>query len=169
MIFLGENLYKNITEKDIENAEKMLDDYTLEIIEKKQFEEIASKTVRTPHDVDIIRLYRTLRNLLYFNISIKPVSNIPIINSRRMLENSYIELLAIVNNRKCYNEMTSLADTILDLDLETSLNVLAELNVAEGIGDINDFNIYDRLDILKNIVSQHKPISREVRQPKISV
>lgn len=166
---LESSLYKNIKNEDIDKLDEMLDDYILEKIEERQYDELCSKIVRTPHDINIIRLYRTLRNLLYFNVSLKTVCGIPIDNSKRMLENSYIELLAIVNNKKCYNEITSLADTILDLDLETSLYVLAELNVAEGVGDIDNLNIYDRLDILKNIVSQHKIITKEVRKPKISV
>ena len=149
----------------------MLDDYTLGIIEKKEFEEIANKTKRIPKDVKdeaYIRIYMILKNLLSFNTSCKCVSDIPVDNHRTMLETSYAELLIILNNSILYNEYVKLADAILDLDKETSLNVLVDLNIIELARENKD-NIYEKLDRLKEVVSSYIVIPQEVRKPKISV
>ena len=82
------------------------------------------------------------------NTSFKPV---------KIRNAAYIELLAIINNKIYYNEVITLLESILSLDIDTAKMVAWEIRVYEK--SETRVTIYDLLDELKNALAKYVEIS----------
>lgn len=150
---LFDGMFDISLETEEEKIARMLNEYALNIVKNKELEVLKDKTYRTPHDNDYIRLYNNLKNLLSYRANtLLPSSFEPI----EIVNNSYIAILAIVNNRKCYNEITLLVNAILSLDIDSATSILKEL---ENVEKDNSINIYDKLDYFRKCVENYVEIS----------
>ena len=153
---LFNDYYDDIYDTEEEKITQKLEWYALDVVKNIDLDDIRNHTYKTPHDnnfMSLIRLYNNLKNLLLYKANNMITGSF---NPIQIVKSSYIEILAIVNNRKCYNEVTLLSDTILSLNMDSANAILKDLELVEKD---NNISIYDKLDYLKDCVASYKKIS----------